>query len=127
VVVNFDTVRVNVSPVYVLIISDFFTKPFHQCQELFVDHQTSVNDSNVQQTVDRTDGCDSSTASSPMTISARLKQCEVVLFAEPTKANSRVLLIQVLEQFASYIYMRYLLCILLIAACHLTIKYLIKF
>ena len=95
VIVNFDTVRVNVSAIYILIISDFFAKPFRQCQELFVDHQTAVIDPNFHLNADGTDGCGSSSVSSPLTISAKLKQCEVVLFAEPTKSNSRVLLIKV--------------------------------
>jgi hypothetical protein len=95
VILNLDAVRINVCAVYILTLSDYFAKPFRQLRELSVDSEQASSASSAQQTADRTDGCAPPIILFPLTISARLKQCEVVLFAEPTKAASRVLLFKV--------------------------------
>ena len=99
VVMNFDTFRINICAVYLLSLSDFFVKPFNQMQEMFVDQQSTCNKQRVDQIDCRvqtaTTSSESQSLLAPLTVSAKVKQCEILLFAEPTKPDSRVLLIKV--------------------------------
>lgn len=86
--------RINVCAVYLLTLADFFAKPYHQLQDMFAEHHQPTGEQSVS-VLDKTDGSVQPSGTFPMTISAKLKQCEVVLFAEPTKTNSRVLVVKV--------------------------------
>ena len=85
------TIRFNICVPYLLTLANFFSSAMATTGAVEeVDANHNVDTPTTSPTV-------GPPASTIMTVSGRLKQPEIVLFAEPTEKNSRVLVMKVLN------------------------------